>query len=281
MRKGQRVVSHYMVVFIIIIIFLAVAYAFVGNISNRTIDVIQNGACEREVISHIFTKEASHGTNLKSIRCETVNQTITNTNVEEVKLIMAENMKACWKTWKKGQADLFGAEVTECRVCYMLDFEQKDLMINDFQLFLSRTEMPNVDYTYLQYFIGKTKDKAFSAENARAEKALVNMQSSFKTDKKKAVLFYYTKNQDKILETTQLLDTAANNIGMGSSLGFIGGAIDSETTCGFFLSRFVNNICINTVHLNKEIHKDSSGLFVAGKEVNDLPSWLSFILIKD
>lgn len=281
MRKGQRVVPHYMVVFIIVIIFLAVAYAFAGNIGNRTIDVIQNGACEREVISHIFTKEASYGKNLKPIRCETVNQTIVSKNVEEIKFLMAEDMKSCWKTWKKGQADLYGAEVTDCRVCYLLDFEEKNILINDFQLFLSRTNMPSVDYTYLQYFISETENEEFSADKAREEKALLQMQSSFKTDSKKAVIFYYTKNQNKILETTELLDTAANNIGMGSALGFIGGAIDSGTTCGFFLSGFINNVCINTIHLNKEIHKYTSGLFVAGEEVNDIPSWLSFILIKD
>jgi hypothetical protein len=140
-------------------------------------------------------------------------------------------MKRCWDDWMGPQeVQMFIKDGTYCQPCYIIDFENKNLEIKNFNKYLLETNIRGERYTYSQYFTGTTNDKDFKASkianNPTIQEQLRKEDESFTTDKKYAIIYYHIKDRDKIQEKMDELKMIGGGAGALGATGLvIGGTI--------------------------------------------------------
>ncbi|MBC8501021.1 MAG: hypothetical protein H8D38_04635 [DPANN group archaeon] len=286
MKKGQTPITTYTTGMVILIICIIIGFLLVKTWTERTNTVLDESDCEKSVLSHIkmlkLSKSLETGEPMKAtpIKCPRIDLTLKQKDEDEIKHIIAEKMRICWKNWQRGEEELFLEEATYCQPCYIIDFKHKNLEIRDFDKFLIETKILRQNYTYMQYFSGSTNNEEFATEKLKENPDIAKIVTSFKTDSKKVILFYYTKDSDMIKEIIGTLEGFAKGAAIGGTAGaiIVGGV--AGTICSIIPG--VGTISCATIGAKiGAIIGGATGGFIAAQFLGDYPLWLSFILFKE
>jgi hypothetical protein len=97
------------------------------------------------------------------IQCPIKTYTVKSTlNDKAIKRALADRMAECWRTWYKGELELFSQEGSYCHVCYYITFEDKNKEVEDLALFMHTQRPAWSDLTYEKYltpFATQSTDK--------------------------------------------------------------------------------------------------------------------------
>ena len=95
--------------------------------------------------------------------CITTEETIKDNDKNKIYEQLAQNMYSCWDQYGKGEADFysnidFGKSDTHCRICSEIKIDQsiknKEIDIDDFEIYLSSYRPPSHKETYAEFFTG-------------------------------------------------------------------------------------------------------------------------------
>ena len=89
--------------------------------------------CVNSILEHSEMVSVTGGTYAPEIKCFTKNETLESQSETEAELALAEHMRLCWEQWQEGNINLFTEHSTYCHPCYILDFKNKKIEINDFE----------------------------------------------------------------------------------------------------------------------------------------------------
>ncbi|MBU1855097.1 MAG: hypothetical protein KKF89_05230 [Nanoarchaeota archaeon] len=215
---------------ILLVLFVLLMSGLFGKIGGWMNLFFSKNNCEKEVLSHVKMLELTNGKKVLPIDCPTIIETIPGETEEEIKFQIAERMKKMWGVWQEGGKNLFGKDkAVYCHTQYILDFENKNVDINNFNKYLAETPVPNQDYSYLQYLSGFTNNEEFSIDVLKDNSELSKVTDQFKTDSRKAIIFVYVKDRDAIKELLNGFKNFGLGAGMGAGVGVVVAGVTGVT----------------------------------------------------
>lgn len=280
MKKGQTEI-RFIVAMIVALIGLFIIFLIVKDWSENTNEVIDEKKCWNQVQSHIEMIKLTNGERIMPIECSTVYETLPQTNELAIKNAIAQKMASCWYDWHEGKEELFGEEkFTYCHPCFVLDFEEKDLKITDFDKFLISTYVPGTKDTYMEYFSGQTNNIDFSKEKLLENPDIQQNSFNFNTNSKQVILLYYTKDRNKIKEMVdEVVDTLSYAaVGGGAGAILLGGT--GALICAP-LPVIGTVTCAKIGATIGGLVGSSIGGFIGSMTSDRYPLWMSFILLKE
>lgn len=279
MKKGQ--LSQEVLIGVIIVLTITILSLFVVNKQLKSAQKHQElKECAQQVEAHKQMLKLTNGERGTEINCPTIYETLPAENADEMQFQIAERMRYTWDAWDEGKGDLFVEEAAYCQPQYVLDFENNDLKVDNFAQFLIETPIPEKNYSYLQYFSGKTNDPEWSAEKLR-DSELGNQVTSVNSSKRKVVLFYYLKDSNKIKEFMSTLTGTGGGALIG---GVVGGAVFGTAggaICGTLTLGTLAVPCAAAGAAAGKIIGSFVGGFVGSQTKTKYPQHLSFILVRD
>lgn len=149
---------------------------FFNSVFKQVPQITDSVECEQEITQHIQLRKLSDKL-VPPPKCPTQIISLDTDDEEEVKEVMAEAARSCFRTWREGNESFFAGEGTFCHVCSLVEIE-KDVEINDFDNYLLRTYMSGTELSYGQYF-----SKQLLEENNQEEfNALFRQTVTFDTN---------------------------------------------------------------------------------------------------
>jgi hypothetical protein len=193
--------------------------------ANRKLDDID---CGTQVMAHAIADTATGGKALSTIKCPTRMITLDTTSEEEVKAAVAEQMRACWKSWGRGRLNLLGKnESILCHVCASITTPNvKEL--TGLPHYLDTHDVSSGG-SYTTYLSGKTSGELYKPED------LPKLASAkLSTDKPVAVIFYHVKGLDWVdrLKNNVVGNPGASATGGAVSLGYAASLVGGPVTIG-------------------------------------------------
>ncbi|MFH1589955.1 MAG: hypothetical protein ABIB43_05295 [archaeon] len=290
MKKGE-IAFEYIVLMIVIMIALFIVFMFITRWKDGIEKENEGLECIGQVQSHVKMLELTNGEKVLPIKCKIKNETIKKD--EDIKRAIAERMESCWNDWLKGEEELFGDEKwTYCHPCYILDFEE-DVVVKDFEQYLMSTNVPNKDYTYMESFTGTSNNADFSFEKMAENPALSQVTTEFRTDTKKVILFYYTKDKNNVQE---LIDEAESTL-KGATRGALAGELTGAIAGGIIFGAGGGILCGLTTLGTGTVACAAvgvkwgviigggvgtfAGAYLGNTFADKYPLWMSFILFRE
>ncbi|MBU0665818.1 MAG: hypothetical protein ABIC91_01375 [Nanoarchaeota archaeon] len=289
-KKGQLDTVVIMLIILVSIVALLMIYKL---IFQKTNDVLTYSDCSKSINAHLLTRGLTKEILISNINCQTRYPLIKENNPKNIKMILADEMRTCWDTWKRGEKELFSDEGVYCHVCAIPEFKNKKLKIENFDQFLIRTSMITNNpekLTYMEYFSGFESVSDETREKFTNNIVANDFNFEIDTAKPYAIIFYYNKDRDKIKEVLNVAASVAVGTTAGAVTGgVIGASIGAGTAgiiCGFFSLGIGAIPCAITGAkagaIIGEVVAGSIGAFT-GYYLTDrnVPEWMSHIMIKE
>ncbi|MFH1211415.1 MAG: hypothetical protein V1659_00620 [Candidatus Woesearchaeota archaeon] len=257
---SKKAIMSEMPKLVLAVITLLILVIAVGGIYSKMHKGLEQSDCEREVEKHVVLMKAGQDAVVSDIYCPTTITTIEKekTDVEKIRCQLADELKLCWKEWQRGKEELFKEDDGFfCHVCSIIEFENPDLQVDNFQTFLMTRNMPGTNEKYMTYL------SSFSTEHAEEMKELnlditeyniLDYEPSQGKDaiygsKKYAAVFLYAKGKDSIKHMQSYFQQAKEHqavyyIGFGTLA--IGGA---TTAAGISAAGGVMPVIISSLSL--------------------------------
>jgi len=197
-KKSQEPGTQGIVVMVLLLLSLVALFTFLAIIFLPSIfdESICRASVEKNKNMHLI-----RGMDIsKEINCRTNELTIAGDDEQQMKRILANEMRDCWYQYGEGKWNLFSGEGSFCAICSIVDFETEK-PLTGFSKYLMDTTLPNKDITYADYLQGystKQTEKIKSAMTPEQIKAFE--KETLDTTKKYAIVFSYVRGQDQMEE---------------------------------------------------------------------------------
>jgi hypothetical protein len=221
LRKAET--THGMLIILVLfsvsIVFMLFVLYKLGIIAYGTTDkTLCKSSIELNEKAHLMGK----GLKPETLNCPTNHFTIKEDKDRAIQRQVAEEMKLCWDTFKKGNVDLFHNSAIFCSVCSTFDFKKKGKELNFYE-YIKETSPLKEEVSYLDYFINyKTPTTKYIDESNLESQSLESIESfTLDTSKMYSVVFVYVKGKDAFSRFKNKMGAVKTGsiIGGGATIG--------------------------------------------------------------
>lgn len=244
MKKG---VSKILMTIVLMIVILIGSIAFSQTIFENYNRNKEQTACQKSIIAHTTMLKLTDGNYAPAIECPTIYKTIKkSTTKENIKFILAEDMRIGWNLWVNRSSELFvGEEGVFCHIYKVNRFEKKGLVIDDFEEFLETETIPGSRVKYLEHIAPKMTEGLEGIEDRVEVHELTELEPFvINTDNDYAIIFKTIKGKDKLTifgkeiklqgEVLQKEDIKQNGLAFGVGAGALIGGTAGAKIGAFF-----------------------------------------------
>ena len=183
-----------------------------STVSNEASDKEQ---CIASVQAQALKGRISPGSTV-DLRCATQYDTITTSDAQKQKAIIANQMADCWERLGEGKIRLFADETgSYCVICSRLEFT-KPQKLERFGEYLFQNKVPLKGTTYYSYLFGSA-----TASDAQKQYSSFAAQDNLDVSKPMAVVFIAEKKVENTW--TGYLVSAGAAVAVGGAILFTGG----------------------------------------------------------
>ncbi|HJX06410.1 MAG TPA: hypothetical protein VJ461_06895 [Candidatus Nanoarchaeia archaeon] len=221
MKKAMAVEK--MVIAVIVIVLIIVFVIFLVKVRIGTLNILEDSECKSNIATHVMLLKTTGEAIVTDVYCPTKYYTIPKESDEQIKYHLAEALKTCWGTWGKGELRLFAEDGYFCHICSVVDFKDKNRMINGFDDYLKQTPYKqDSSTTYLEYLTGFESENANPAVLQYLEQ--VDLMDTIDTSKPYASIFVYVKGSSNVKKFFDNADALhLGTIGGGATVGVVVG----------------------------------------------------------
>lgn len=191
MSETMNKLGQVIIISLILVISIMAIRMWYFNTEGYTLDE----KCRVSVEAHANLVKVGLPAKDSDIHCQA--KEITLSENDNVKRLLAEDMKRCWTNYGKGKLTLFKGEGLLCSICTIID-PKDDLKIEGFNQYVSETPMKGSQQTYLEYITEfETEDfkhitnSELYRETSDYEEEIIELSK----DKKYANIFIYAKGE--------------------------------------------------------------------------------------
>lgn len=227
MSSVMKKLGMVVVVSIVLVVSLMLLKTWYENTNNYASDEV----CRQSIASYSRLVEYGLPADTSSIHCKP--DKITLSENKDVKRILAEDMRRCWKNYGQGKLKLFGeGDGIFCSVCSFINSED-DLSVENFNKYLFLTPMIHSDDAYASYLSGyKTSGFDRISKSELYKKMDNSVKDSFTIKKSDnfdyATVFVYIKGENYLEKWIKRSEVGAK----GGAIMAGGGAIMIMTGVG-------------------------------------------------
>jgi len=184
MKKAQKHIMGFWYYLIVALVMLIIIFVFISNLQAGTEKSAADLICRQSIEQNIALKLGGFDFS-SSINCPTkriiIKQDLkTAKGQNTAKKIIADEMLACWQTYKQGKENLFSGNGLFCSACAVIEFEKPNAeSLNNFAEFFLTQKIKEKGISYSYYF---NETKEFVEDNIN-------------TSDLHAIVFYYAKGQ--------------------------------------------------------------------------------------
>ncbi len=286
--NNKKAISMQFIILIILgLSVTAILSAFYGNVFEEMHTSTDKQTCKTSVYSHFGTKMKNKlaGMDVFSapIKCPTNLINIEkDVKEEETKDIIAEEIYDCWDKFGEGKLELFEGNNVYCSICSHIDFENKELVINNFGEYLATRLIPRIDTTqdvtlerptYIEYLTAY-KTKGYNFIKQREYGTIDDDSIDTSNNNEYSVLFVYVKGREKMKNFLY----QSKQFGKGSLYMTTGNVLISQ---GVSVSKTIVGIPLGFVMIG-------SGSFITKRGVKEIKrglvgidyDWGAFVLLR-
>ena len=174
----------------LLLITLIICFLIIKMIDDVFERTEEDAKCEGQIRAHAAIAQFTSDLKSMKVVCpSTVHHLDEN---DDVKAVLAEELKTCWDTWGEGKLQLFGKEEAyHCHVCSVVYSPDKTL--ENFPQYLDQHSIRPFGPTYGEYLQGTISGTKFTPEDI-PETATVSMDSTLPL----GVIYFYAKGHTNI-----------------------------------------------------------------------------------